>query len=338
MNLFLNLSELLAALAVIFLAAKIFTNAIEHAGERLGLSEGVTGSIFAAIATALPEAIVPIVAVCLAPGLVLDNEHVAVGAILGAPLMLSTLTFVMLAIAAAFKFNLRHELKPEISGFRRDMIFFAGAYACAAAALYIPTEWTGGRSLISAGLVGGYVLYLFLTLKASTGLVEGGHGTKSDEALWLTNLRLPDNAVILTVQLSGALALLVFGAFWFIDGVKAGAEICGLPVLILSLLIIPIATELPEKINSIIWIQKKKDTLAFGNISGAMVFQSMLLPAIGITLTQWQPTPILLPGVIITMTAGLWLLALAYHGKIRIWHLLPNGLLYFAYVQFVLQS
>ena len=41
-------------------------------------------------------------------------------------------------------------------------------------------------------------------------------------------------------------------------------------------MIAPIATELPEKFNSVIWIRQGKDTLAMGNITGAMVFQSTI--------------------------------------------------------------
>ena len=46
--------------------------------------------------------------------------------------------------------------------------------------------------------------------------------------------------------------------------------------VLLALVVAPIATELPEKFNSIIWIRQGKDTLAMGNITGAMVFQSAI--------------------------------------------------------------
>jgi cation:H+ antiporter len=46
--------ELALMLAIILIASELFTNALEHLGERLGISEGVTGSIFAAVGTALP--------------------------------------------------------------------------------------------------------------------------------------------------------------------------------------------------------------------------------------------------------------------------------------------
>jgi cation:H+ antiporter len=54
-----------------------------------------------------------------------------------------------------------------------------------------------------------------------------------------------------------------------------------------ALIVAPIATELPEKFNSVIWVRTKKDTLAMGNITGAMVFQACFPTAIGILFTEW---------------------------------------------------
>ena len=102
------------------------------------------------------------------------------------------------------------------------------------------------------------------------------------------------------------------------------------------MLIIPIATELPEKVNSILWIRKGKDTLAFGNITGAMVFQGTLLPAIGIMLTEWGPKPEVASGILITLLAAIWLRYRIAQGGLLVWHLLVNGALYLAYLAIVL--
>ena len=92
---------LLISLIVILVGAETFTNALEHFGERLNISEGVTGSVFAAVGTALPEAMVPVVAVLAASGDLSVRHDVGVGAILGAPLMLSTITFFLMGTFAA---------------------------------------------------------------------------------------------------------------------------------------------------------------------------------------------------------------------------------------------
>ena len=104
----------------------------------------------------------------------------------------------------------------------------------------------------------------------------------------------------------------------------------------LSLLIIPIATELPEKVNSILWIRKGKDTLAFGNITGAMVFQGTLLPAIGIMLTPWQPRSEVVLGIALTLIAAIWIRYLAGRSILRVWHLFLNGAAYLTYLVLVL--
>ena len=89
----MSVGLILVALFVILFGALAFTNALEHLGARLKISEGATGSIFAAVGTALPETIVPVVAVL---GSSAASAHigaeVGVGAIIGAPMMLSTLT------------------------------------------------------------------------------------------------------------------------------------------------------------------------------------------------------------------------------------------------------
>jgi len=92
-------SELLAMLIVILIAAEVFTNALEHLGEKLGISEGVTGSLFAAVGTALPETMVPVLALMAGTQNVTTNEEIGVGAILGAPLMLATLSTCLMAIS-----------------------------------------------------------------------------------------------------------------------------------------------------------------------------------------------------------------------------------------------
>ena len=106
--------------------------------------------------------------------------------------------------------------------------------------------------------------------------------------------------------------------------------------LILSMLIIPIATELPEKVNSIFWIRKGKDTLAFGNITGAMVFQGTLLPAIGILLTPWEPRKEVYLCIFITLISSLWIRALIQKSNIKVWHLGINGIFYSIYLYIAL--
>jgi cation:H+ antiporter len=177
-----------------------------------------------------------------------------------------------------------------------------------------------------------YVAYVGITLRASERLVRQGHRTEAAEAMFLARLGLPTSWATILLQLGLGLVLLIAGAKGFIHGVEGAASQLGVSALLLSLIVIPIATELPEKVNSIIWVRRGRDTLAFGNITGAMVFQGTLLPAIGILLTPWQPRIEVLTGVFVTLLAAGWLRVNTQAGGLAIWALLLNGVLYVAYL------
>ena len=324
--------QLLGTLVLILLAAEIFTNALEHLGERIGISEGVTGSLFAAVGTAMPESIVPLVAVLAGGADAHVNSEIGVGAILGAPLMLSTLSVCVMALSVLKRRGWAGHLRPERSGLRRDLTFFLIAYGIGVAALFVPETLKTVRAGAVVLLLLTYFFYVMLTLRVSTQLVEEGHGTEAHGALFLSRAGLPTNLVTIGLQVLIGLATLVGGAKGFVYCVTGLSGSIGLSPLVLSLLIVPVATELPEKVNSVIWIRRGKDTLAFGNITGAMVFQGSLLPALGIAITPWHPTPEVLTGIAVTLLAGVWMWSLAQRGALRVWHLALNGVVYAAYV------
>ena len=92
---------------------------------------------------------------------------------------------------------------------------------------------------------------------------------------------------IIVVQVVAAIALIVVGAQVFVTAVDDIATAINFDRTILALVIAPIATELPEKFNSVLWVRNGKDTLAMGNITGAMVFQSCIPTVLGLLFTTW---------------------------------------------------
>ncbi|WP_058477693.1 sodium:calcium antiporter [Legionella steigerwaltii] len=328
--------ELLIMLFLILISAQLFSNALEYFGERINISTGVTGSIFAAISTALPETTVPLLAILAGTSDRQINEEISVGAILGAPLMLSTLSTFIMAFSVIKKRGVNGYIAPEFTGFKRDLNFFLIAFTFGALAMFLPLKPNYIRILFSIILISLYFIYLLFTFSASKALVEKGHAVITNEPLLLTKFGLKTNLKTILIQLIFGLILLVFSAKGFIEGVHGVADSIGIPVLLLSLLIIPLATELPEKVNSVIWVRKGQDTLGFGNITGAMVFQGTLLPALGILLTPWQPSRIVLTGILVTYLATAWLrFRISIHG-IKISALFLNGILYVTYLGIVL--
>lgn len=275
-------TELLVSFAVIFLGAKLFTNGIEWLGRKLNLTRGAVGSVLAAVGTALPESIIPIVAVFLGGGAV--GHEVGIGAILGAPFMLGTLALAITGAAAVTCRERANRYHLQAGGaVRRDLFFFLLAYPVAVGATYLPPS---GRHVAAAYLV---LLYLYFVYRTFTNGKRLGEEEELEPLFLARNHKEPSLWAV-TGQVFLALAAIVAGAKIFVDGVTGIALGLSVPTFIFSLLIAPVATELPEKLNSIIWVRNGKDTLALGNITGAMVFQGSLIPAFGMTATAWHLT------------------------------------------------
>lgn len=319
-------------LVIIFVASLLLTNALEHLGQKLELSAGVVGSLFAAVATALPETSIPIIAIVAGTSNKSLNEEVSVGAILGAPFMLSTLSLFIVGLFALRQRGLRGTIQPEKQGVLRDLHVFLFSFFLAAIAMFVPMEpiyWRGGIAFL---LVCIYLFYIVLTINVSKQLVKDGHGVVTEDKLFFSHIALKEGMTTIVLQLIFATLLLFFGAKGFIADVETISNRLAISALLLSLIIIPIATELPEKVNSILWVRQRKDTLGVANITGAMVFQGSLLPALGILLTPWMPTKAVLVGVVVTLIANLWLHLQLKEKGIPIVALALNGMLYVIYL------
>jgi cation:H+ antiporter len=107
--------------------------------------------------------------------------------------------------------------------------------------------------------------------------------------------------------------------------------------LIISMIIAPIATELPEKFNSVIWIRAKKDTLALGNITGAMVFQSCIPTAVGIFLTPWVLSQEAIVNVVMVYASVLlvYINIILNKGILKPTSLITGGLFYLIYLVYI---
>jgi len=330
----LDVSLLLFALIVILVSSELFTNGIEWLGLRLHLSEGVVGSVLAAVGTALPETLIPFVAVLFYGSR--QGHEVGIGAIAGAPFMLSTLTLSMCGLSMwyyAKKGRRQAELKIKNATLRRDLKFFIYAYALAIAASfgvdYAPVKW-----VVAAALVGLYPLYLYQTFRHEGEVGEEPEQLHLGRILQTTQARLR----LILAQVILGLSGIVGGAFIFVDNVQDLATALGVPTVILSLIIAPVATELPEKVNSVLWARKGKDTLALGNITGALVFQSCFPVAFGVAFTHWQLSIGTLATAIVALGAAGSYLFLLEKRSLKPPHLMLGALAYAGTVCFLIAT
>ena len=344
MEIIAALINLFLILLLIVLACIIFTNAVEHLGAKHNLSEGAVGSILAAIGTALPETVIPLVAIIGAylTGSSLDiGQKIGIGAILGAPFMLGTLAFFVTGVAVLFyTYSGRRIADMPINAtiMLRDLHYFGIAYFIAIISSFIPIHLLAFKILIALVLIGIYCVYAYKTIKTPSILAQTD---QSDlEALHFTKyLNMPErfHSAGIYLQTFMGLAGIVVLAHLFIGQLKFLSEAFRISPFILSLIITPIATELPEKLNSVIWIRAKKDTLAIGNITGAMVFQSCIPTAIGILLTPWTLGIEALINVIIVYVSVIivYLNIITNKGILKPRALISAGLFYLVYLAFI---
>ncbi len=291
----MDLVLLVIAFVVILTGAELFTNGIEWFGHKLGLAEGAVGSVLAAVGTALPETMIPIIAILFSANH--GSDEVGIGAILGAPFMLATLA--MFVTGAAVILRRRSRATGEamaVSGsvLVHDLRVFAVAYAVAIGVALLPADLHWPRWAVAVGLIGLYLFYVREHLQA-----EAGQGDPELAPLRMHRLdrRAPAHPEhprlrIVGVQVGFALFCIVAGAYLFVGAVSRLALSIGADEALLALIIAPIATELPEKFNSVIWIRAGKDTLAMGNITGAMVFQSAIPTSVALVFasSSWAIT------------------------------------------------
>jgi len=324
---------LLFSLAIILIGAEIFTNGIEWLGKKLHLGEGAVGSILAAVGTALPETTIPVIAILTGSGE--DATHIGIGAILGAPFMLATLAMLVTGTAAVV---CRHNGKKRAVMLcdpiiiRRDLSFFILVYTIALLAAYLPSH--EAKVAVAGFLVLAYAVYAYHTIRAGQTLADADL-----EPLLFRKSSLNPPIFWVVLQVCIALAIIVIGARAFVKAISTVSALWGVPAFVLALIIAPVATELPEKFNSIVWVRQGKDTLALGNITGAMVFQSSVIPALGIVLTPWKLSPLaLLSGALALVSAIVIFLNLRLKNRIRPRLLIGVGALYLVFFAAVVFS
>jgi len=337
---------LVFSLLVILAGAELFTNGIEWVGEGFGLSEGAVGSVLAAVGTALPETILPIIAIVSGHA---AGEEIGVGAILGAPFMLTTLAMVVIAVAIlifARGGRRSRDLEIDHGVIRQDLGYFLVMYSLAVVAglLHVKAIDYG----LAIALVVGYGYYVRRHFQTpGEHELEEEAGTEINPLYvwrWVRAVirRLPEwskdrSTAAPFVQVAIALGLIVLGAEIFVGAVSTLGEAAGIPPLAFSLLVAPLATELPEKFNSVLWVRRRKDTLAMGNMTGAMVFQASFPVTIGLLFTPWELTGDALVAALVALAAGSVLYAtLRFRRRLSAPLLLVQGVFYVGYVGYVL--
>lgn len=276
-----NLSALLLCLPLMVGACALFTNGLEWVGKKKAWSHGVVGSVLASLGTTLPETAIPLIAI-----LVIGTHQakdIGTGAILGAPFVLTTVAFAFSGAAAMFYSSARksanHVLQSDI--LVKDLGWFVAAFSVALLCTRLRSAWL--RLPVALALVLAYVLH-----------VRGHFGELRQEEedpsqLYFAPKHSNPHLATCAMQALLGLAIVLPIAYLFVTRIESLSSSIGVAPALLSLFVSPVASELPEIINSTIWMRQGRSTLALGNISGAIMFQGTILVALGMCLTPWLP-------------------------------------------------
>jgi cation:H+ antiporter len=274
---------LLACAAVIYVACEYFVNGIEWLGLRLGVNENAVGTVLAAFGTALPESVVTFVAVVL--GRSPAAREIGIGAAIGGPLVLSTIAYSVVGVCVlAFGRRARVALlrSADLDRLAGDQAWFLVIFAAKVTLGFLAfahKPWLGAVFLLAYGLY---------TWREVTRPAAAAPLAIDIEPL---KIRAGDPSPALAwalLQTIAALLVIYLASQLFVRELQALQPALGLSAQLTALLLSPIATELPETLNAVIWLRQGKTGLALGNISGAMLIQATIPSALGIIFTPWM--------------------------------------------------
>lgn len=320
---------LVGCAVTIYLACEWFVNAIEWLGVQLKIGHLAVGTILAAAGTALPESVVTLVAALF--GGAAHGDDIAVGAALGGPLVVGTLAY---SVTGAMLLGRRRDASAarlaaldgaDTAKLARDQTWFLAIFVFKVAlglVAFAVKPWLGWLFFAV------YALYFWRELSA-TGDAAAGHDL--EPLAFQRGRRTPTKLAVLA-QTAVTVVVIFAASQLFVAQLEWAGPALGLPSVVVALLLSPLATELPEIVNAVIWVRQGKTHLALANISGAMMIQATVPSGIGLLLTPWRFDTALLLAAAATMASVVYLLALMRTHRVTAGRLFAAAGFYAAFV------
>jgi len=315
------MSVLLAA--AIYFACEFFVNGVEWVGHRFRLGATATGTVLAAFGTALPESAVTFAAVVF--GRNSAQKDIGVGAALGGPLVLATIAYSVVGVALLCNRKRlgRQDALVEVNHHRlsHDQAWFLGIFVVKVGLGLVTFAY---KPAVGVLFLAAYGAYLWREMSHDEPVVDECDleplkfwpGDPSPSLAWAG------------FQTLVALAVIGAASHAFVARLESIATGLGWAPQLVALLLSPIATELPETLNAVIWVRQGRERLALANISGAMMIQATIPSALGLLFTPWLFDRSLLAAGVVTAFAVAVLWLLCRRGRINSWSLVPLALLY----------
>ena len=315
--------------AAIYFACEYFVNGVEWVGHKFHLGATATGTVLAAFGTALPESAVTFVAVIF--GKTPQARDIGVGAAMGGPLVLATIAYAVVGAALwANRRRLRRSdclVRVEHRRLARDQSWFLGIFLVKLGlglVVFALKPWFGVLFLAA------YALYAWREMRSDDCVPE----EEVLQPLMLRPRHADPGLRWVAVQTLGALAVIAAASRLFVAQLEVIGELFALPPHLVALVLSPVATELPETVNALIWVRQGKERLALANISGAMMIQATIPSSLALFATPWLFDTSLVVAGVLTVLAIVYLWRLFRRGHVDGRMLIPAGLLYAVFAAF----
>ncbi len=295
----------------IYLSCEFFVNGVEWVGQHLKIAQTATATILAAFGTALPESVVTFVAVAF--GSNAAEREIGVGAALGGPLALSTLAYAVVGLTLIGSKHLRVRKKDALDAdcrrLSRDQRFFLIIFLCKLSLGLIAFP---GKAWFGFFFLAAYAFYVWKEL-CSKDSVSDAHQL---EPLKIRPKETCPSLFWAALQTVAALVVIFLASRIFVGQLDVIGPWLGMPPQLTALLLSPIATEMPETMNAVIWVRQGKERMALANISGAMMIQATIPTACGLFGTPWLfDRPLIFAGCI-TAIAVVFLFLMFRGGRV----------------------
>lgn len=320
----LHVLLLAVGVALVYLACEGFLNAIEHLGPLLSVGPVAVGSVLAAVGTALPESAVTFVASVLGHGRAAQDT--GVGAAVGGPLVLATVAYAAVGVVAWRTGRPLPADRAETRSLTEDQLAF-GVLSLVRLGLGL-VAWAV-KPVLGALFLLAYAGYVVRELRRRDAVAAEPPVLPR---LLLQRRRGEPDAWAVVLQTVVALGLIAVGSQVFVDQLEWAGPALGLPATVTALLLAPIATELPELLNAVLWMRQGKPRLALANVSGAMMIQATVPTGIAMLATPWRYDRALVTAGLVTLLATGWVaLLVRRRGGLRPRPLALAGLGYAAF-------
>ncbi len=320
---------LIGSAVTIYLACEFFVNGVEWVGRKLAVGQKATGTILAAAGTALPESVVTFVAVAF--GASAAQKALGVGAALGGPLVLSTIAYGLVGLILLItrqKLVKTAALCAEFKRLSTDQGWFLAIFAAKIGLGLIAFAYKPWLGIL---FLAAYAAYFWSEMRSSAA-AQADEEDAALEPLRCARHSIDPPAWLAIVQTVIALVVIFAASRLFVSQLDVLGPRLGIKPQLLALLLSPIATELPETMNALIWVRQGKHSMALANISGSMMIQATVPTAFGLFFTSWRLDPPLVLAAGVTALAVAAMFIAFRRGMISRSFLAGMGLLYLVFV------